>query len=342
LVRASTVESIRHLLDAATSILVITHIAPDGDAIGSLTSVGQVLKQFGKFYTLVCDDDIPERFSFLPLASAVRNAPDQSIEYDLIIGLDAGDPSRLGRAFSQQDLKEPVIINIDHHVTNTKFGQINLVDTRATATAEILYHLFLALDAEITPELATALLTGLVTDTLGFRTAGVTKDTLQTAGELVEAGANLFDVTSKALTLKPMSTLLMWQKGLNNVQLDQGVIWTSISYAEKLETGYKNSSSFGLGNMLAEVNEAAMSAVLTETGNGRIKVGFRCRPPYIVSRLAMSLAGGGHDLAAGCTLEGTLEEVEALVISKAKESIRNQKAALERVDPVAVPNSISN
>lgn len=342
MVPASTVESIKYILDAATRILVITHIAPDGDAIGSLTSTGQVLRQFGKFFTLVCDDDIPQRFNYLTLASAVQNAPDQSINYDLIIGLDAGDSSRLGRAFSQQDLKEPVIINIDHHVTNTRFGQINLVETRATATVEILYHLFLALDAEITPDLATALLTGLVTDTLGFRTAGVTKDTLQTASELVEAGANLFDVTSKALTLKPLSTLLMWQKGLKNVRLEGGVIWTSISYAEKLETGYKNSSSFGLGNMMAEVNEAVMSAVLTETANGQIKVGFRCRPPFNVSQLAMSLAGGGHDLAAGCTLEGTLEEVEALVINKAKESIRSQKAALERVDPVANPSSASN
>jgi len=301
-----------------------------------------VLRQFGKFFTLVCDDSIPERFGYLPLASAIQNTPIQSIDYDLIIGLDAGDSSRLGRAFSQQDLQEPVIINIDHHVTNTRFGQINLVETRATATVEILYHLFLALGAEITPDLATALLTGLVTDTLGFRTAGVTKDTLRTASELVDAGADLFDVTSRALTLKPISTLLMWQHGLKNLQMEEGVIWTTISYAEKLETGYKNSSSFGLGNMLAEVNEAAMSAVLTEAANGQIKVGFRCRPPYNVSKLAMRLAGGGHDLAAGCTLEGTLEEIETLVISKAKESIRNQKAALERVDPVAIPSSISS
>ena len=91
----------------------------------------------------------------------------------------------------------------------------------------------------------------------------------------------------------------MWQKGLNNIQIDDGVIWTSISYQERLDTGYEDTSSFGMGNLMAEVNEAVMSAVFLELANGRVRVGFRCRPPYSVSELAKTLGGGGHHLAAG-------------------------------------------
>ncbi len=193
---------------------------------------------------------------------------------------------------------------------------------------EILFHLSNGLGLRLTPELATNLLTGLVTDTLSFRTAGVTASTLYTAAALVEAGADLYSVTSKALDIKPMSTVLVWQKGLNNIQMEDGVVWTSISNREREEAGHTGTSSFGLGNMLAEVNEAAMSAVLLETASGYVSVGFRSRPPYSVSQIARSLGGGGHDLAAGCTVDGPLDQAEALVITRSKESIRQQRLSL--------------
>lgn len=324
---SATVNLIDHALDGANKIVAITHVSPDGDAISSLVAMGLALQQLDKQVTLVVDDGLPDRFRYLPLSNQVQTEPDG--DYDLIIALDAGDSQRLGKAFADLSQPRPSIINIDHHITNSYYGDINLVVPDASATVEILFNLFPELGIEITPDLATALLSGLVTDTLGFRTANVSSDTLRTAKALVDVGADLFSVTAKALTLKPFSTLLMWQKGLNNVQLEEGVIWTSISYQERLETGYEDTSSFGLGNLLAEVKEAVMSAVFLESANGRVKVGFRCRPPFNVSQLAKNLGGGGHHLAAGCTLDGPLEEVVLMVVKRSKESIRRQRATLE-------------
>lgn len=324
---SATVNLIDLALDGANRILAITHVSPDGDAISSLIATGIALRQLDKQVTMVCDDGPPNRFDYLPLFHQVQTKSDGV--YDLIITLDAGDIRRMGKAFADLHKPRPPIVNIDHHITNSNYGDINLVVPDASATAEILFYLFPKLGIEVTSSLATTLLSGLVTDTLGFRTANVTSGTLLMASALIDSGADLFLVTSKALTLKPFSTLLMWQQGLNNVQLEDGVIWTSISYQERLETGYEDTSSFGLGNFMAEVNEAMMSAAFLELANGRIKVGFRCRPPFSVSQLARNLGGGGHHLAAGCTLDGSLEEVVRMVVKRSKEEIQRQRAILE-------------
>ena len=327
---ASIINAVQQALSTAGNVLVITHVSPDGDAISSLTATGLILQQLGKQYTLVCDDGLPERFSFLPISNQIKSQPELDTEYQLIIALDAGDRERMGLAYAYLSRPLPPVINIDHHVTNTLYGDIDIVIPEANATVEILFHLSNGLDLKLTPELATNLLTGLVTDTLSFRTAGVTAGTLYAAAALVEAGADLYSVTSKALDLKPMSTVLIWQKGLNNVRMEDGVAWTSISNREREEAGHVGTSSFGLGNMLSEVNEAAMSAVLLETASGHVSVGFRSRPPFGVSQIARSLGGGGHDLAAGCTVDGPLDQAEELVISRSKESIRQQRLSLSK------------
>jgi len=315
---------ILHTLEKAENILVITHVDPDGDAIGSLTAVGLAMKQIRQNVTLVCDDNVPERFRYLPLADKVRRSPDDSVPYDLLIAVDCGDVFRLGRAYSDLSRPKPFIINIDHHITNTQFGNINLVDPRATSTVEILYRLFGELDIDISEEIALSLLTGLVTDTLGFRTDGVTADTLRIGADLVEAGADLGFVTMTALNMRSMSTLELWRTGMNKMQLQEGLLWASISNLERKAAKFRSNSSVGLVNLLADVEEASMGAVLMEMADNTVKVGFRCRPPYDVAEVALALGGGGHPLAAGCTLTGSLEEAEALVVRSCQEAIVRQ------------------
>lgn len=322
-------EAIREKLDQASHILAVTHIDPDGDAIGSLTAVGVALSQLGKQFTLLCDDAIPSRYAYLPMSEAIRSSLNSAAEYDMIIAIDCGDEGRLGQAYAQLPYPRPQIINIDHHITNTRFGDINLVNEKAVSTTELLHALFRAFGLSLTSDLALCLLTGLVTDTLGFRTVGVSANTLKIAGELVEAGADLSLVTMQSLNLKPLSTLKLWQIGLRNMKLKDGLIWTSINSAERESTGHMSSSTSGLVNLMADVNQAAISAVLLEMGDGSIRVGFRCRPPYNVSDVAHSLGGGGHQLASGCTLPGPLEKAEALVVERAKESIRRQESAFD-------------
>ncbi len=326
---SSISKKIEEAIKKAQQILVITHIGPDGDALGSLTAVGQVLKQLKKNVTLVCDSKMPKRFEYLSMIDDVLLAPYAEVAYDLLIAVDCGDEQRMGEAFAQLSEPHPFVINIDHHITNTEFGDINLVNPTATSTTEILYPLFNQLNFRVTEDIALSLLTGLVTDTLGFRTVGVTPKTMKIASALMDAGADLSLVTMQALNLQPMSTLKIWQTGLNNMHIEkEGVIWTTISNEEREQSGYTNASTGGLVNLLADVQQATMSAVMLEAEDGKIRVGFRCRPPFTVSELAMNLGGGGHPLASGCLLDGPLKKAERLVVEMSKESILQQKEML--------------
>jgi phosphoesterase RecJ-like protein len=178
-----------------------------------------------------------------------------------------------------------------------------------------------------------SLLTGLVTDTLGFRTNSVTAQTMKIAGELMEAGANLDLVMTQTMTVKPLSTIQLWKIGLNKMKIDGGLIWTSISNEERETVGYPSSSTAGLVNLMADIEQAAVGVVLIEADDGTIRVGFRCRPPYNVSEVALNLGGGGHDLAAGCTLPGPLAKAEAMVVALTKESIHQQETLLKDRHP---------
>jgi phosphoesterase RecJ-like protein len=320
-------EAIRQTIKGATHILAVTHVDPDGDAIGSLTAVGVALSQLGKRFTLLCDDIIPSRFSYLPLSEQVRKSINSSVVFDTVIAIDCGDVGRLGRTFAKLAIPQPRMINIDHHITNTRFGEINMVDENAVSTTEILHGLFGDLGIDLTADLAICLLTGLVADTLGFRTVGVNANTLRIAGDLMEAGADLSLVTMQSLNLKPISTLHLWQIGLRNMRLEDGLIWATINNEERESAGHMGSSTAGLVNLMADVNRAAISTVLLEMGDGSIRVGFRCRPPYSVSEVARRLGGGGHHLASGCKLEGPLEKAEAMVVELAKDAICQQDAA---------------
>lgn len=325
--RPTTIQAIHELVQQSEKIRVITHIGPDGDAVGSLTAVGLALAQWGKRVTLMCDDNIPERFQYLALTRTVkRPRAKRHSPPDLVIAVDCGDELRMGDAFASLPQPRPPLINIDHHITNTYFGQVNLVQETAVSTTEILYDLFVALSLEMTRDLAMSLLTGLVTDTLGFRTVGTSAKTLKVASELVGAGADLALVTMQGLNLKQIATLKLWRYGLDNMKMEEGFIWTTITQAQRKAASYNGASSNGLTNMLADVDEAAIGAVIMEMEEGVVRVGFRCRPPYDVATLAQNLGGGGHPLASGCTLSGSLAEVEQLVVDMAKAAIRQQTA----------------
>jgi phosphoesterase RecJ-like protein len=323
------IEAIQRKIQDANHILVITHVGPDGDALGSLTAVGAALTQWGKSFTLVCDDALPRRFDFLPLSDLICQQPDTAVPYDLLIAVDCGDELRMGNAFADLPGERPFIINIDHHITNTNFGDLNLIDAEATSTAEVLHQIFDDYDVELSPELAISLLTGLVTDTLGFRTTNVSSRTMKIASELMDAGGDLRLVMLRTMTVKPLSTIQLWQVGLNKMKIDDGLIWTSISNEERKAVGHMSSSTAGLVNLMADVEQAAAGVVLLEMDDGTIRVGFRCRPPYNVSEVALNLGGGGHALAAGCTLPGPLAKAESLVVALTKESLYQQELVMK-------------
>jgi phosphoesterase RecJ-like protein len=231
----------------------------------------------------------------LPLAGEVRRAPRANVAYDLVIAVDCGDESRMGNAYACLPDPKPVLINIDHHVTNTRFGA------------------------------AASLLTGIVTDTMGFRTTNVSAGTLRAAADLVEAGADIAAISLNALHQRPMAVAKIWSVGLGRMKLEDGLLWTSIPRGEYQKLGLDgNPSSAGLVNFLADMDEAVMGVVLTETNDGPVRVTMRARPPYNVAEVAGQFGGGGHALAAGCTLAGPLEQAEARLVAACREAISRQ------------------
>jgi bifunctional oligoribonuclease and PAP phosphatase NrnA len=311
-------------IQSASRILVVTHVSPDGDALGSLTAVGQALAQLNKSHTLACESDIANRFNFLPFVNHIVKRPDSRPPHDLVIALDCGDASRMGEPYTMLPEPKPRLVNIDHHITNDHFGSLNWV-ADCPSTAEMLYQLFSELGWPINAGIALSLLTGVVTDTLGFRTPNVTPNTLRVASALMEAGADLPLVTMQTLNLKPLSTLRLWQIGLNNMRMQDGLMWTTITNQERESIGYRNeSSSSGLVNLLADVNKVAIGVVLMEADDGTVRVGFRSRPPYDVASIAQMLGGGGHPQAAGCTMEGPLHKAEVEIIELCHEAIAQQ------------------
>ena len=317
---------IQFAIEKANRVLVIAHMDPDGDAIGSLTAVGQALQQLGKRVTLACDDAVPQRFHYLPLAADVRRAPNTDIPYDLVIAVDCADESRMGWAYAALPEPKPTLANIDHHITNTRFGAFNVIEPNASSTAEILCRFLAEMGATMTRGIADSLLTGIVTDTMGFRTTNVSAATLRAAADLVDCGADIADISLRALHRRPHATAQIWALGLGRMKLQDGLLWTSISRDELRRAGVEGSpSSSGLVNFLADVEGVAMGVVLSEMPEGAVRVGMRAVPPYNVAEVAVRLGGGGHALAAGCSLDGPLEKAEATVVAACLEAIGRQR-----------------
>ncbi|GAB4559869.1 MAG: bifunctional oligoribonuclease/PAP phosphatase NrnA [Anaerolineae bacterium] len=312
------VEHIRN----AQRILIITHISPDGDAVGSLLGLGWALRSLNKDVALVCGDPIPPAFAFLPGYHDIDR--DASGPFDLVIGLDASDPQRLGTPWQRIAQQPMPKIVIDHHVTNLFFGDLNWVDTKAASTAEMIFDLVKALDVFLTPNIAQALLCGVVTDTRGFRTSNTTARTMAIATELMQHGADLNLITEQTLNRKPLAVLKLWARALPLMQIRNRIVWTTITHEMRQETGNTENGDGGLVNVLISANEADVAVVFTERNPGQIEIGFRAKPGFDVSQVALSLGGGGHPQAAGCTVMGTMDEVQRQVLAALEASLAQQ------------------
>ncbi|MGD8597908.1 MAG: DHH family phosphoesterase, partial [Anaerolineae bacterium] len=236
---------IHALIDAARRVLMITHVAPDGDAIGSLLGLGWYLQALGKLVTLACEDPVPDSYRSLPGSDRVVQRVDGA--YDLVISLDCSDRRRMGSVYDDAWTSIPVI-NIDHHVTNTLFGTVNWVDVSRAATAHIILDLADAYQWQTTEAIATCLLTGIVTDTRSFRTSNVDRDTVQAALHLMDAGASLSEVARRSLEQRPLSTVRLWGQAFERLHLEDGILWTEITSDMRRAVGLPENGSKGLAN----------------------------------------------------------------------------------------------
>jgi phosphoesterase RecJ-like protein len=304
-------------LSRSRRVLAICHVAPDGDAIGSLLGLGWLLKgipsEGERSITLACADGVPPQYQWLPGAKEiVADPPAQA--WDAIVAVDSSDGQRLGACYRPEEYGDAPVLVLDHHVTNLHFGTRNYVDVAAVATAQVIVDLADALRAPINAQAATCLLAGLVTDTLSFRTSNVTPEVLYVAARLMEAGANLYEVTERALNQKPLNVMRLWGLALNGLRRDRSVVWTSITREMRAQAGAPDTGDAGLASFLISAPEAKVAAVLSEKPDGQVEIGMRARNGLDISRLALSLGGGGHPQAAGCTVPGPLADAEARLL----------------------------
>ena len=300
------------MLRAAHRILILCHESPDGDAIGALLGMGQIARLLGKEAILACTDPVPREYRYMSGAREIVQRPEG--DFDLVISLDSSDLRRLGAAYAPAKLGQVPLLNIDHHITNLRFGAANWVDPSAASTCQIVLQFADRLGVSLTPDIAVCLLSGIVMDTRGFTTPNTDQAALQAAERLVAAGANLADIARRILVQRSFAMARLWGHALAEAHLEDGIVWASLPAALMAKSDASNNGLSGLVAFLSGVEEAKIAALFKERGDGRIEVSLRSAPGVDVSQVALTMGGGGHPQAAGFTMAGPLAEAERVVL----------------------------
>ncbi len=309
----ATAQEIYLKIHNSSNILVITHKNPDGDGLGVLSALAFYLKSLDKKYQLFCLDQVPESCKFLPLMHEVSydiNIFKQD-KYDLIIVLDSGSLDYAGvYTLMESIVYTSYIINIDHHKTNDKFGNLNLVIESASSASEIMYDLFRLWKVSITKDMATSLLNGIIFDTGVFSNAGTTLGSLKAASHLLNLGARHKEINENFIRNKSLNLLKLWGLAFERLEYNSKyqIAYTILTYQDVEKFDLEEGASEGLSNFFNELAGAKITMVLYEKEPGVIKGSLRTTFNDVdVSALAKAWGGGGgHQKAAGFTISGTL------------------------------------
>jgi phosphoesterase RecJ-like protein len=306
---------IRDRLAAANKIVIASHVRPDGDAIGSLLGLGLALQDAGKSVEMILVDGVPASFRYLEGSSLIKKEPGGG--HDTFITVDCADFKRVGKAF--ENFGQPDI-NIDHHVTNEKFGKLNLIEADEVATAAILTNHLPKWGLTITKPIASALLTGIITDTLGFRTSNTTPESLRQAATLMEAGVDMPEIYMQSLVRKSYPAAKYWGAGLSSLESKNGIVWGTLTLTDRKSAGYGGNDDADLINMISAIDGNKVGMVFVEQSDNHVKISWRALVPGVdVSQVAKHFKGGGHAAAAGADIEGSLVEIQKEVLKKTRE-----------------------
>jgi bifunctional oligoribonuclease and PAP phosphatase NrnA len=320
----ATLADVAEELRAADRFLLTTHEGPDGDALGSLLASHKVLRQLGKdsvMFLAAKEFPLPVEYRFLPLEEVFHEPPVDVVDRVLVF-LDCGNIERMPVDFLRRG--EAMILNLDHHHDNTRFGTLNLVDTGASCTAEIVFRLARMLGAEITPEIATALYVGLVTDTGRFMYENTSADAHRMAADLIEAGVDVHDIYRRLYERVPLEKLHLVARAVQRIERlgDCPLAVTHISAEDYLETGSNESMTEGIIDYVRALEGAEVAAMIrdkTDGGSHARKVSLRSATGRVdVSAIAQRYGGGGHHRAAGFSTDLTYEELLQVLCKEVK------------------------
>jgi phosphoesterase RecJ-like protein len=303
----------------AQIIGITAHIRPDGDAIGSVLGLGLALLNAGKKVEMVLRDGVSQSFRHLEGAALVKR--EFSSECDMYITVDCSDIKRTGGVMDGKTIH----LAIDHHVTNENFAELNLIEPQAVATCEILAERMPAWGLELTKPVACALLTGIISDSIGFRTSNTTAKSLRLAAQLMDLGANISELYNKALIFRSYAATNYWGYALARLQHEDNLVWTSLTLEDRANAGYTGNDDADLTNILSSIDPLDVAVLFVEQKSDITKVSWRARAGLDISPLAVSFGGGGHPAASGAEVKGPLIEVQERVLNETRKFLDQVK-----------------
>ena len=313
-------QQIKSYLQGYHEIILLVHDKPDGDCLGSGLALCLGLSELGYKPVMLLPEAIPEIYHFLPGQQYVEIRTVSALPERLpVITVDCTDMERLNYVINSSN----PILNIDHHVSNNYFGQLNIIDTDAAATGEIIYALFQEASVKITPDIATCLYVAISTDTGSFIYSNTTAKSLRIASDLLSKKTNLDLIRSELHEKRPLAELLTIKAALENlfISKDGKIIVCALAHNELKKKNLLTTETDGLIGMLRATEGVEVALLFKELQPELVKVSLRSKTYLDVNLLAGEFNGGGHAGAAGCTINGDLQNIQRLVLKKTKEHL---------------------
>ena len=325
----NTAQKIAESIKKAKTVIIFHHVAPDGDGLGSALALREMISQLDnvKKPDAVITGKIPDIYKFLPNIEFLKKAGDSSLHqsYDLAITVDCAGKDRLGDAVELFN-NARTTINIDHHISNEGFADIDWINPSASATGEVLFELIKLLEVKLTPSIATNLYTAILTDTGGFKFENTKPKTLKICAELLEAGADPVKIYNECYESKPMSMVKLHARAIDNaIYLENNqIVYTKITRSLLKELNASDDHIDGITESLRQINSVKIALVFKETLRGSTKVSFRSNG-INVCEIASFFGGGGHRLAAGCLIEKNIDEAVNDIITTVRKQVIKTK-----------------
>lgn len=317
------IQTIVEQLERNQRFLVVSHFHPDGDAIGSLLATGLALKAMGKDVKLYNESPIPAVYRFLPSVSAIEHQLDPGAGFDAAVILDCGDIDRIGAA-TETVGQIPLLVNIDHHVTNTRFGHMQLIDVEACATSEIIYRVIQRLPVTIDCAMATAIYTGILTDTGSFRFSNTNHSAFAICAEMIGKGADPYKVAQHVYGTYSLGRIKLLNLALDSLEISPNGRLSVMTLTQRMlrETRTQAEDIDGIINYARRIEDVKVAALIhelssngsTPKGRRQFHVSLRSDGTVDVANIAAAYGGGGHASASGFSVESSLAELKAQIM----------------------------
>ncbi len=319
-------EKIGEIIAENDSFLMISHVSPDGDAIGSILALGHVLESMGKRVHYRNEDGVPSSLEFLPHAEVVEQPSEEPLDVDVVFALDCATQPRLGEKVLHQASSAKLMVNIDHHKTNTRYGDFYFIDDSSPATGQIIYNLCQTLDYKITDIARDNIYVATSTDTGSFRYRGTTEHTYKMAADLVSKGLDVAKLNEDTYEKSPLRKVKLLGEMLStlNVSDDGRVADWCLSQSVKDELKLLPDDTEDMINTIRAIEGVLVACSFEDLPSGQVRISLRSKSDDLdVSAVAQNFGGGGHARAAGIRLDGPLADAREKVISAVNELIEN-------------------